>query len=76
MEQWPPVRKHHKPRPHLSPEEQCVDSTVLNVHFRVDLIDALNLGYTIFRLASRHNALVQLGMVNSPSEVPEFAREL
>lgn len=25
---------------------------------------------------SRHNALVQLGMVNSPEEVPSFAREL
>jgi len=31
---------------------------------------------TIFRLASRHNALVQLGMINSPEEVPVFAREL
>ncbi|XP_006455871.1 hypothetical protein AGABI2DRAFT_76351 [Agaricus bisporus var. bisporus H97] len=49
QEQWPPVRKHHKPRPQLSPEEQ---------------------------LASRHNALVHLGMVNSPEEVPLFAREL
>ncbi|KAF5345800.1 hypothetical protein D9756_010881 [Leucocoprinus leucothites] len=49
QEQWPPIRKHHKSRPQLSPEEQ---------------------------LASRHNALVQLGMVNSPEEVPSFAREL
>ena len=30
----------------------------------------------IFRLASRHQALVQLGMINSPSDVPAFARDL
>ena len=30
----------------------------------------------IFRLASRHQALVQLGMINSPSDVPTFARDL
>jgi len=30
----------------------------------------------IFRLASRHNALVQLGMINSPEEVSVFAKEL
>jgi hypothetical protein len=29
-----------------------------------------------FRLASRHQALVQLGMINSPSDVPAFARDL
>lgn len=48
QEQWPPIRRHHKSQPLLSPEEQ---------------------------LASRHNALVQLGMVDSPEEVPLFARE-
>ncbi|KAL9710545.1 hypothetical protein Ac2012v2_006079 [Leucoagaricus gongylophorus] len=48
QEQWPPIRRHHKSQPRLSPEEQ---------------------------LASRHNALVQLGMVDSPEEVPLFARE-
>ena len=30
----------------------------------------------VFRLASRHQALVQLGMINSPSDVPAFARDL
>jgi DNA excision repair protein ERCC-6-like 2 len=30
----------------------------------------------IFRLASRHKALIQLGMINSPSDVPAFARDL
>ena len=30
----------------------------------------------IFRLSSRHQALVQLGMINSPSDVPAFARDL
>ena len=30
----------------------------------------------ISRLASRHQALVQLGMINSPSDVPAFARDL
>ncbi|KAF5375367.1 hypothetical protein D9615_008005 [Tricholomella constricta] len=44
--QWPPIRKHHKPRP--SPEEQ---------------------------LASRHQALIELGMINNPSDVPTFARD-
>lgn len=29
-----------------------------------------------FRLTSRHQALVQLGMINSPSDVPAFARDL
>jgi hypothetical protein len=33
-------------------------------------------GLFIYRLASRHNAIVQLGMVNNPEEVPVFAREL
>lgn len=67
QEQWPPVRRHHKSQPLLSPEEQYADHS----HISLMLISGV-----VFRLASRHNALVQLGMVDSPEEVPLFAREL
>lgn len=62
--QWPPKRQHHKPPPR--PTDQLRLSNPRK-KTSTDLI---------FRLASRHQALVQLGMINSPSDVPAFARDL
>lgn len=33
-------------------------------------------GVALNRLASRHQALIELGMINRPSDVPTFARDL
>jgi hypothetical protein len=63
--QWPPKRRHHKPP--LTPEQQYV------IH---DLHVIVRLSFRSYRLASRHQALIELGMINRPSDVPTFARDL
>ncbi len=63
--QWPPKRQHHKPLP--KPTDQLRFTNLKEDWTSIDLA---------FRLASRHQALVQLGMINSPSDVPAFARDL
>ena len=66
--QWPPKRRHHKPQP--TPEQQCV-SPFPSLAFLILVFSQI-----CTRLNSRHRALIQLGMINSPEDVPAFARDL
>lgn len=74
---WPPINRHHQLKAkekekaqkqrHLTPDQQLViffftSQPVFKEH--------------LFRLATRHRALVLLGKVNCPADVPGFARDL
>lgn len=61
--QWPPRRRHHKLP--LTPEQQY--AVIIRLSLRAD---------SQYRLASRHQALFELGMINKPSDIPTFARDL